>query len=173
MCKTKLGNTKKPRRDCRCEKCGPEKLRQPLGVFAHPSIQVQLLQILQRPNMLTSLQYRDTRVKLQENNIEDIYDGAAYRELEQNFLANRNNFSLTLWMDGVSVAKSSKATAVAILLILNELSPHARKKHMILGGVCVTSTGKPISNDILKSFVRELASLQVEGLTWTPHEGGP
>ena len=84
-------------------------------------------------------------------------------------MADHNNYSLTLWMDGVKMAKSSIATAVPILLDLNELSPHTRKKHNLLAGVWVGNT-KPVSYQILKSIVRELQSLYDEGITWTPHE---
>lgn len=166
-CKSKVGDTKQPDRDCACGACGPGKIKQPLGRFLHVSIRAQLQALLRRPGMHQSLKYRDTREKWNANNIEDIFDGQKYHELEEDFLADRNNYSFTKWVDAVQISKSSKASATAVLLQINELSPHARKRHIILGGVWIANE-KPIMNDILEPVVEELNSLYRDGIRWTP-----
>ena len=56
-------------------------------------------------------------------------------------------------------------------LELLELSPHARKRHMMLAGV-YTGKKNVLSNYILKPIVQELNSLYYEGITLTLYEGG-
>lgn len=170
-CKMKVGNGKIPTRDCRCGSTGPERKNRNLHTFQHVSVRAQLIELLRRPNMLQALNYRNTRVKQNVNGMEDIYDGRRYVELLLHFLANRNNFSLGIWLDALRLAKSSKVKAYAVLLMWNELSPHARKRNMILGGVFVGS-GTPCMNAILKPIILELNSLYDHGITWTPFEGG-
>lgn len=169
-CKSPLGNSKKPERNCECNQCGPGKLKQPLGFFLHVSVKAQLKQLLARPGIHRSLSYRDTREQPEPNVIKDIYDAKKYKELLQTFLANCNNYSFTIWIDAVQVAKSSKVSATPILLQINELSPHGRKRHIILAGVWV-GKDKPVMNDILKPVIEELNDLYENGITWTSADG--
>lgn len=171
VCKSSLGNSKNPEFDCECGRCGPGKNKQHLGHLIHIDLYTQIKQLLEQPHMKNSLNYRNTRKKWNENGMEDVYDGKIYQILLELFLANPNNLSFTLWLDGVQVSKSSKASAVPILLMINELPPHARKKHMILAGVW-TGYGKPDSNEIIEFLVEDLRYLYRHGVSWTPFEGG-
>ena len=126
-CNTFLGFGKKTTRDC-----GPHKKRQPIGIFVQLSITSQLKQLLRSPGIDVSLQYPETRHKWRADAVEDMFDSEKYRELKQNFLSNEDNYSLTLWVDGVQTAKSSLTSCVPVLAKLNELSPHARKRNIIL-----------------------------------------
>lgn len=171
-CGDLIGDGKKPTKRCTCGKSGPGKKKQPLGRFVHLGIRAQLIELLKRPNMEKNLNYRNTRAKWNDADVKDIFDGVMYLNLLRTFLSNPNNYSLTIWLDGVKISKSSKTSATPILLMLNELSPHSRKRHILLGGVWVGSK-KPNLSKILKPIVEELRSLYTEGINWRPFEGGP
>lgn len=97
----------------------------------------QIIDFLSIPNIAEALRYKYNRVKLEEDAIEDIYDGEMYKEASEpvEFLDNPYNFSFTLWTDGLKLTKSSRATTYPIVLQLNELLPHARKKHLFRTGL--------------------------------------
>lgn len=171
-CGHAFGKTKKPD-NCTCPRAQQNSKRRYIGQYAHISVRAQLIELLRRPKMSDALKYRDTRIKWNAENYEDIYDGASYRESrEEGFLANSNNFSLDLWVDAISASKSSKATVTPALLMLNELSPNARKRHMIMAGV-YSGPKKFYSHDMLRPLMEELDSLFRDGITWAPFEGGP
>lgn len=170
-CKARVGDDKVPAVDCTCGSTGPNRGNKKLHYFTHVSIKAQLAEMFRLPNMVASLNYRNTRIKINGNAIEDIFDGKRYKELLQDFLANPNNYSFTIWIDGLEVAKSSTEGATPVFLMINEFSPHGRKRYMILAGVFV-GTGKPCINQILQPVIEELTNLYHEGITWTPVEGG-
>ena len=85
-CKQKVGDGKKATIQCGCESCGPDKRKQPLGVYMHVSVKAQLIELFKRPNMEASLRYRFTRVKRNVDGIEDSFDGEEFHELEEGFL---------------------------------------------------------------------------------------
>lgn len=144
-CRDVISETNTVHRECGCGQCGLGKNQQPLATFVYMDIRAQLVDLLRTPGMARDLRYRFTRSKKNEEAYEDIYDGQGYREICQeggflyveNYenLAENINFQFTLWLDHVSLAKGSPAKACPILLQINELSPHARKRHIILAGV--------------------------------------
>lgn len=154
---------------CRCGVCGPDLDKSNIATFVHIRLAPQLQDVLNTPNIAESLRYRDTRVKINNDGIEDVYDGQRYRDLRNpgNFLSNENNFSLTLWTDGIKLTKSSPATSYPVILQLNELSPHARKQNMFLAGLWVSNT-HPSMNGILRPVCNELRELFHNGLRWSP-----
>ena len=84
------------------------------------------------------------------------------------FLAeSKNNFSFSMNVDGMKVSNSSNASAWPILLTINELPPHARKKHMLLGGIWVENF-YPYLNRFLMPTISELRSLYKTGISWKP-----
>lgn len=176
-CRVIVGETKVVERGCRCGDCGPGKTEQPLGSFIYTDIKAQLEDILQIPGIAEDLRYRFTRHKRDPDAYEDLYDGEGYRRLcqqgEFSYVQNHENlheninFSFTLWLDHVSLTDSSPAKACPVLLQINELSPHARKRHIILAGVWCGNT-KPNRHVILKPIVRQLRSLYDDGVAWQP-----
>lgn len=118
MCCTKIGDKDEITRNCVCGACGPDR----------PNLKIApLRELLSRPNMFESLQYRFHREKRHPDAIEDIFDGEMYKFLSQaNMpLADPNNYSFTFWADGVKIADSSRASSWPLFLQFNELSPRA------------------------------------------------
>lgn len=171
-CFVKVGETdKKITNDCECQLCGPDRPNKKLGYFAGINLRAQLIELLRRPNMLSSLNYRFTREKWQEDAMEDFFDGELYQELLRGFLADPNNYTFMLWIDGVSLGRTTKKSAYPILLIINELPPHARKRHILLVGVWI-GHHQPDFNVVADKMIEELQDLYNTGVRWIPHEGG-
>lgn len=80
-----------------------------------------------------------------------------------NFLSIPNNLSLSLWVDGVSLARSSNTNATPIKLQINELPPFAWSKHLILAGI-VVGNHKPNISTVLFPIVEQLKYLHDTGL---------
>ncbi|XP_043471604.1 uncharacterized protein LOC122504520 isoform X1 [Leptopilina heterotoma] len=159
LCKCKVGDGQKPMKVCYCGSCGPGLNTKNLAAFILVPIIPQLQDILKVPNISQSLRYRDERVKINNNNLEDIYDGRKYIEERTNGLLKEDqNMSLTLWVDGIALAKSSNASCCPILLRINELPPFARIKHTILAGIYVGHQ-KPNINSLLLQIVDQLIYL--------------
>lgn len=131
-CKDEIGEGRAIRVRCACGRCGPNQQKSFVATFVQVLLRPQLSDILAIPNIAESLNYRNNRYRAHENAMEDIYDGQKYQELlgEGEFLSNNYNYSLTMWTDGLKLTKSSRATTYPVVLQLNELSPHARKKHL-------------------------------------------
>jgi hypothetical protein len=64
----------------------------------------------------------------------------------------------------LQVASTSKNAAWPILLSLNELPLHLRRKHVFMSSVWLGKK-KPIMNQYLIPFVRECQQLRQEGIT--------
>ncbi|KAL7292310.1 hypothetical protein TKK_0013915 [Trichogramma kaykai] len=71
----------------------------------------QLESMFKRPQFLELLQYRFHRVKENEENYEDLYDGSIYKSLPVDFTDNPNNVTFTWNSDGFPLFKSSKCIA--------------------------------------------------------------
>lgn len=130
-------------------------------------IEVPLLRQLQtlykRNDFYKLLRWRFQRVKKNENNYEDIYDGAVYQERSQpgHFLSNGNNISFTWNTDGVSLFKSSKFEIWPFYLSINELpySKRTKKENLILAGLWF-GPKKPLPSLFLNSICHELDQLK-------------
>ena len=94
--------------------------------FIELSIIDQMKAIFSRKGFYSDLAHRFCRH--QSDNIEDIYDGAKYKQnMERgNFLANRNNISFTWNTDGIPIFKSSKYSIWPLYLAINELPVNKR-----------------------------------------------
>lgn len=79
LCKQKIGYGKVPTQTCLCGKCGPNKDEKRLGTFILVPLKPQLRDLLNVPNIVKSLRYKHERLKINQENIEDIHDGAKYR----------------------------------------------------------------------------------------------
>jgi len=85
-----------------------------------------LKEMLSRDGFYNSLQKRFQRPI--DQNISDIYDGSMYKYWMNNeFLKNPHNFSLSWYTDGVPVFKSTQISMWPIYLTINELPFKDRK----------------------------------------------
>lgn len=76
--------------------------------FVYIPLQEQLTELLQRPDIGSKIDHRFTRIKKNENNYEDIYDGQMYKQIVNGKLMNDPNaLSISFNCDGVPVFKSS------------------------------------------------------------------
>ncbi|XP_043460897.1 uncharacterized protein LOC122497697 isoform X1 [Leptopilina heterotoma] len=158
---------------CRCGRCGPDENETFIAVYVQILLRPQITDLLQLPNMAEALRYKYNRIKLDEEAVEDIYDGEQYKLLSEpgGFLENPNNFSFTLWTDGLKLTKSSRASTYPVVLQLNELSPFSRKKNLLLAGLWVSDEHPATMNTILRPTVNELRDLYVNGIRWRPDGG--
>ncbi|KAE8741363.1 hypothetical protein FOCC_FOCC012492 [Frankliniella occidentalis] len=127
----------------------------------------QIKDLLEKPGISEALNYRFTRVKAGPDTIEDIYDGALYKNLSSDgaVLSCRNNLSFSFNTDGVKVGNSSTQQLWPIYLMINELPPKLRSRHMLLVGLFV-GKAKPNMLVMLQPFVKESNQLSREGLDW-------
>ena len=74
------------------------------------------------------LKYRFERVKRDDNNIEDVYDGSLYQSKcgPGGFLSEPYNLSVKLNTDGVAIFRSSQFGVWPLFLLINELPPSLR-----------------------------------------------
>ena len=80
------------------------------------------------PEFVQGLRYRFQRVKRDDENIEDVYDGAVYQRKfgPGRFLSEPYNLSLKLNTDGVAIFHSSQFGVWPLFLLVNELPPSLR-----------------------------------------------
>ena len=80
------------------------------------------------PEFVQGLGYRFQRVKRDDENIEDGYDGAIYQSKcgPGGFLSEPYNLSVKLNTDGVAIFHSSQFGVWPLFLLVNELSPSLR-----------------------------------------------
>lgn len=145
-----------------CVKCNKrvnrKKNRRSGNMFLYLSLREQikaLLEILEEEDF----NYPHKRQKIQDNNYEDIYDGQWYKSL------NVGNETLTFnfFVDGLQIATTSKQSAWPVLVTINELPLHLRRKHVLMASVWL-SKKKPNINQYLKPFVKEAIDLSSEGI---------
>ncbi|XP_057335578.1 uncharacterized protein LOC130674302 [Microplitis mediator] len=156
---------------CFCKTCGPKKPEKHLGCFYSISLISQIKQLFKIPHIAQSLQYRNLRVKKNNEAFEDIYDGLEYQRLcsPGNFLEHWFNFSITFNTDGCQISNSSKASAWPVYAEINELPPHMRKKYVLLAAIYVGDT-HPKMNNLLRPFTEQMRKLFTDGVTWKPSE---
>lgn len=89
--------------------------------------------------MTAKLNYAKTRTKQHDHHIEDIYDGARYRKLQQHgWFESIHDYALLIGLDGVSLFKQSHTQAWPIWGILCNLPPNERYFSEFGSYVCVT-----------------------------------
>ncbi|KAE8740479.1 hypothetical protein FOCC_FOCC014007 [Frankliniella occidentalis] len=122
---------------------------------------------METPGFAENLNYREDRVKMDQDNREDIFDGSRYRTLSQpgGVLANVNNFSYGLNNDGFKITRTSNAEAQPIYVNINELPPSVRQKYIFLAGIWIHRSA-PNMNYLLDTFVDQGNDLAINGLRW-------
>ncbi|XP_043270502.1 uncharacterized protein [Venturia canescens] len=166
-CRDVIGVGKERFNDCECGLSGPEKPLKFSSYFIQLNMKMQLRRILSTPDFHQLLDYRMNRQKIHLNGIEDIFDGERYKNLRRigQFLHSNWNFSFTINTDGCQVGKSSKHSAWPILLSINELPPHARKRFIILAGIWIDEK-HPDLTIYMRPIIEELRELFHTGIEW-------
>lgn len=121
----------------------------------------QLQTLYKRNGFYNSLQDGfDNRQNLSDS-INDLYDGHLYQTFIQNgFLSNRNNISLSWYTDGVPVFKSSKVSMWPLCFSINELpfKERVKRENILLAGMWFGNK-KPDANQFLHKFRSQLKKL--------------
>ena len=96
-----------------------------------------------------------------------MYDGASYKKMSCAGmpLPNPDNLSYSFNTDGIAYGKSSHQQIWPIFLMINELPPRLRVKHMLLASIWVGKS-EPDMNVFLQPFVEEANDLYVNGFNW-------
>jgi len=170
-CQSYLGKLKSLREPVHC-RCGRITPPSQLKFFVSFSLRKQLEQFLKIHGIFNHLNYRRTRVKFNEDAIEDIFDGELYQSLIQRGLISDNlhNYTFVFNGDGFSLYKDHSLNIWFLLIRLNELPPHLRQRHLFIGGLWIDK-GKTNMNAFLKPFVRQVNKLSTQGIQWRPDGG--
>ncbi|XP_034242612.1 uncharacterized protein LOC117646055 isoform X2 [Thrips palmi] len=139
-------------------------------VFVEMPLIPQLQKLFAQEEFYSNLNYKHTRTKVCAENLEDIYDGQIYKELEKSgFLSIDKPLNVTMIMnaDGVPVFKSTNASMWPVFFNVNELPPHLRfkKEYTLIGGVWFG--GKPSANLILEPLMKSVKEIR-SGFDVTP-----
>ncbi|KAK3929174.1 Protein piccolo [Frankliniella fusca] len=109
--------------------------------FVKLSVIDQLKKMFLRPGFMNSLSYPQRREKVNENNIEDVYDGEVYKNFIRTICARGVNIHRILrfmWnTDGISIFKSSKFSVWPFFLSILQLPPEERfkKENVVVAGL--------------------------------------
>ncbi|XP_034254581.1 uncharacterized protein LOC117653190 [Thrips palmi] len=146
-----------------CRNCSTEinaKVNKKNGnVFLYISIADQIKFLLTN-GLFDKLIKPEHRQKIKQGNYEDIFDGKIYK-----LRVGPNSVSLNFFVDGFQVKCTSKSSAVPVLLNVNELPLHLRRKHVMMASVWLGKK-KPNINEYLKPFVKECIELQQTGISF-------
>lgn len=167
-CGQYLGRKERLEPVVQCE-CGHMNNTQKGRFFVTLNIRNQIEHFLHVPGVWQQLQYARTRQKRSPTSIEDIYDGAEYRRLQQEgeVLAEPNTFTLVLGTDGCNPFKRGSQKIWPVYARVNELPPGLRQKFSFLVAVYIDYVD-PNFQSYLKPVVKQLNSLSTRGVTSRP-----
>lgn len=105
--------------------------------FINVPLAPQIQTLLESTEVSGHLNYRFDRQKSHNEMLSDIYDGEKYRELSSpnQILSDSHNLSYIFNSDGSPVFNSSKFSIWPIHIMINELPPEIRFKHVLLAGL--------------------------------------
>ncbi|XP_025836088.1 uncharacterized protein LOC112906353 [Agrilus planipennis] len=129
-------------------------------IFIYMNLKDQLRDILElsRDGDL----YYDSRQKINNHAIEDIFDGSSYKKNN-----SQNMISINFSLDGASIFEHSDFSIYPLLCTLNELSPRQRGQNIMLVALWF-GRGKPKSmNNFLKPFINETIDLYNNGFQYS------
>lgn len=132
-------------------------------VFYVLSLKQQLKQFLETPGIPEHLQYREKRKKVNEEAIEDVFDGQRYKELQRKMTAL--DFTFTLNTDGCRIGKKAKGSVYPVFARINELPPNLRQKYIFLVGLYGDKC-EPNMEAFLSPVVDEINKVADEGVEW-------
>lgn len=166
-CHTRLFETKNLQNvEIECRVCGHTTENIQTSFFVCLDFKSQLKKLLQCSEVNSNLNYRNVREKVNEDCLEDILDGAMYREyLQRTELQNQWNVSYTFNTDGMSPGKNCHNKIWGLYVMLHELPPRIRENNKLLVGLWIDKT-EPNMNLFLESFVQQANVLSEEGVKW-------
>lgn len=149
----------------KCDACDSGKI----SFFICPPMVPQLLQKYSRPGFKEKLPHKYSRKNINQNNIEDVYDGSVYRQAEESFLSGTNNISLAWYADGQSPYECSAYQMFPFFFVINELPPDERFKpeNIVLAGLWGDKS-KPHPNLFLLPIYQEIVKMK-EGFQVKSH----
>lgn len=149
-----------------CHICG-KNLATTHGFFIEAPIVKQLQTFFGDPEFVSGLKYRFQRMKRDDSNMEDVYDGALYQKefKPSGFLSEPYNISLKLNTDGVAIFHLSQFGVWPLFPHVNELPPAMRinNKFRVFGGLWFGGE-KPFFSTFLKPFVNALQETEINGI---------
>ena len=164
-CAAYIGRLGRTQNRFQCPTCNNIMKRNEVKWFITLDLKKELKQFLETPGMAESMQYRENRRKRGDERIEDIYDGKAYKKLQEEGLLGDMDFSYVFNTDGVNVMKNAKLKAWPVFIRLNELPPSARQKNMFLAALWVDNSD-PNMLTLLQPFVETANQLSLDGVKW-------
>lgn len=118
-----------------CEVCKDSDI----NYFIEIPIIAQIAIMFKRKDFYKNLMHRFVRKKINQDNLEDIYDGSVYKQLFENsgFLSKPSNISFMWNSDGVPLFRSSKFSIWPLYLVINELpySMRFRPENVLFAGL--------------------------------------
>lgn len=156
----------------RC-RCGYQVHVRKAKYFLTLDLRTQLRYFLSIPGIWQKLQYPNTRQKVSATAIEDVMDGSRYRRMKEpgGPLADPNNFSYFFSSDACKPSKKGSLKLTPFYLRLNELPPELRQKfYFPIAAFC--DHNEPNFQAFMKPIVKQLCSLSITGINWTPEVGG-
>lgn len=131
--------------------------------FMYMPLEQQLKLKFQYQNLMPKIKEYKRIFEKSSNSYRDILDGDAYAEIAN--LKYSNNISLQFNIDGIPMYRKSNYQIWPIQCMINELSPHERKNHILMCGLWF-GPHKPHMDVFLKPFVKELSHLCEAGFNW-------
>ncbi|OXU17497.1 hypothetical protein TSAR_009399, partial [Trichomalopsis sarcophagae] len=103
----------------------------------------QVQRLFEDPIIINAVEERFYRNKVNENALEDIFDGKIYKNYSKNpnLLGNPYNFSYTFSMDGCKSSDSSKVTIWPIYMMIHEFPYFLRRQCMYFSNHDLSTRG--------------------------------
>lgn len=142
-----------------CDICTDKK--RTVSYLIHFPLERQVRKLCSRPSFFKDVNYKDTRVKKNDQNIEDVLDGQAHKNAEMEPEVGTTDLTMSWNADGLQVFNSSSFSIWPFYLSINNLPPKKRfySENMLMGGIwCGMS--KPYPNIFLQPIFEDLTVLQ-------------
>lgn len=132
--------------------------------FLYLPLVSQLKDLLENHNVVASL--IDKCEHITSESMEDIFDGNEMKRLVLENNLNSNDLTLVWNSDSVPVFESSGYSNWPVQVLVNELPPELRKKHVLFSALWFGKS-QPSMDTVLTRMVEEGESLAEEGFWWT------
>lgn len=134
----------------------------PENYFIELDIAKQLERLLMNEDIVKDLERELPKF---DGQLRDLTDGKVFQDYLRIIRKTIWDLSYTLNTDGCQPDDSSHFSAWPIYIMLHELSPKFRKKHLILAGLWFQKK-EPDMNLLFQPFVEQAIKLHEEGFTW-------
>lgn len=145
-----------------CDKCSsPES---GVNYFVIKPLESQLKKLFSRQCFFQKLSYKNNRIKINDDNIEDIFDGAIFKDVEGDVAGDAIEIAFMWTGDGVSPYVSSTYSLWPFSFSIINLPPDERfKLENIVIAALWGSKEKPDPNVLLLPVYQELKRLEKDG----------